>query len=162
MFNLLGPYKALSNPYTGVAAIFSSRILSGKPPIIYEDGMQMRDFVYVKDIANAYLKALETDFSGSHILNLGSGEQINIYDVAKQLSNLLSYDELPIISKKFRSGDIRNCFADIRKIKELILWEPKYSFEDGMKELLQWLLTVQKDDLGNDASIDLKKFGLLK
>ena len=89
MFNVYGPYQALSNPYTGVVAIFSSRILSNKSPIIYEDGLQMRDFVYVEDVANAYIDGLEKDFKGQHILNLGSGEQINIYDVAKELSKIL-------------------------------------------------------------------------
>lgn len=162
MFNVYGPYQALSNPYTGVVAIFSSRILSNKPPVIYEDGLQMRDFVYVEDVANAYIDAIETDFKGQHILNLGSGKQINIYNVAKELSKILKFDAPPEISNKFRSGDIRNCFGDITKIKEIIGWEPKHSMNEGMKKLLHWLVNVQKDNLGNDASTDLEKFGLLK
>jgi len=162
MFNVYGPYQALSNPYTGVVAIFSSHILSNKSPIIYEDGLQMRDFVYVEDVANAYINGLEKDFKGQHILNLGSGEQINIYDVAKELSKILKFDGKPDISNKFRSGDIRNCFGDITKIKQVIGWEPKHSINEGMKKLLKWLVTVQKNDLGSDASEDLEKFGLLK
>ena len=162
MFNVYGPYQALSNPYTGVVAIFSSRILSNQPPIIYEDGLQMRDFVYVEDVANAYIDALDTDFEGQHILNLGSGEQINIYNIAIELSKILQFNVKPTISNKFRSGDIRNCFADITKIKKVIGWKPQYSMNEGMKRLLSWLISVQKENLGNDASDDLKKFGLLK
>ncbi|MEM0171606.1 GDP-mannose 4,6-dehydratase [Thermofilum sp.] len=137
-FNVYGPRQSLRNPYTGVAAIFLSRLLNNKPPYVFEDGNQTRDFVHVKDIAQAVVLALEKSSANYLPLNVGSGRAISIRQIAELLAKLLNLKIEPIISNKFRKGDIRHCFADISKAKELLGYEPKISIEEGFKELVVW------------------------
>ncbi|MFQ6098429.1 MAG: NAD-dependent epimerase/dehydratase family protein, partial [Armatimonadota bacterium] len=134
-FNVYGPRQALSNPYTGVAAIFISRMLNGQPPIIFEDGLQSRDFVHVSDIVQANLLAMTQDAADYHAINVGSGQPITILDVARALGEALGFDSPPIIEGKFRAGDIRHCFSDISQARRLLGYEPKVAPQQGLANL---------------------------
>ena len=114
-FNVFGTRQALSNPYTGVLAIFASRFLNGKRPLIFEDGCQRRDFVSVYDIAQACRLALEVPEAAGQVFNVGGGRPYAIAEVAERMARALNCDHLiPEITGQYRAGDIRHCFADIR------------------------------------------------
>ena len=115
-FNVYGPRQALSNPYTGVVAIFSSRLLNRQPPLVFEDGRQTRDFVHVSDIVQANLLALDCDAAGGRVYNVGTGRATSVLHVAELLAELLGFGEQPEVLGQFRAGDIRHCFADISRI----------------------------------------------
>ena len=139
-FNVYGPYQALSNPYTGVLAIFASRLLNDRPPMVFEDGEQRRDFVSVHDVADACVLALRSERAVGRAVNIGSGESITVNEVARRVSRTLGKEHLvPEITGKYRVGDIRHCFADISLARDLLGFEPKISMEDGMAELAAWL-----------------------
>lgn len=161
-FNVYGPRQSLSNPYTGVAAIFLSRLKNNNPPIVYEDGLQTRDFISVYDIAGANVACLEDEKSFGKIFNLGTGKAITIEDIAKVLADLLKKKIVPQITEKFRSGDVRHCTADISLIKKALGWKPKWDFEKGMKDLIEWGEKEQSVDLFDQAAKELKSKGLLK
>lgn len=159
-FNVYGPRQALSNPYTGVLAIFAAELLKGRNPHIFEDGHQRRDFVNVRDVARACRLALESDASGE-TLNIGSGNDITILEVAHKLGRILGKEEIqPVISGRYRVGDIRHCFADITKATELIGYQPRVSFEDGLRELADWLEEQEVADHGIETSKELEARGL--
>jgi len=133
-FNVYGPRQALSNPYTGVAAIFSARILNGHPPVIYEDGLQSRDFIHVQDIVEATLLAMEkADFE---VFNVGTGRPLTVLEMARILIEKLGGEGLePQMVGRYRRGDIRHCYADISKIRERLGFAPQVGFEDGISDL---------------------------
>ena len=160
-FNVYGPRQALSNPYTGVCAIFSSRIKNNNSPIIFEDGLQSRDFVSVHDIVQANMLALNKSNANYDVFNVGSGKQATISGIATILTGLYGKKLLPNIVNKFRSGDIRHCFADISKIKKLG-FEPSVSIDAGMKELVDWGKTQEAEDHGDKAYRELKERGLVE
>jgi dTDP-L-rhamnose 4-epimerase len=138
-FNTYGPRQALSNPYTGVAAIFSARILNGNPPLIFEDGLQSRDFVHVKDIVRANLLALENPEADYEVFNVGTGRPFTILNLANTLLDRLGRSDMkPKIVQRFRTGDIRHCLADIAKIQK-IDYTPQISLEEGISDLIQWV-----------------------
>ena len=137
-FNVYGSRQALSNPYTGVAAIFCARLLNNRSPLIFEDGRQRRDFVHVQDVARAIVAAAENPVAGEAI-NIGSGESVSVFQVAKALAREMKKDIEPKILGKFRSGDIRHCFADISKAKRLLAWKPSLKFQCGVPELIEWV-----------------------
>lgn len=145
-FNIYGPRQALSNPYTGVAAIFSSRLLNGNPPIIFEDGEQSRDFVSVHDIVRALLLAGEREGAIGKALNIGSGEPVTINQVAATLARVLDVDVEPEVTGRYRVGDIRHCYADISRAREAMGFEPQVSFEQGMAELVEWLREQERPE----------------
>ncbi|HSR32614.1 MAG TPA: NAD-dependent epimerase/dehydratase family protein [Anaerolineae bacterium] len=139
-FNTYGPRQALSNPYTGVAAIFSGRLLNRQPPIIYEDGQQSRDFIHVKDIVQGLLLAMDKPEADYQVFNLGTGTPTSIGEVARLLSeHLVDGDIEPHILNQFRAGDIRHCYADVSKARSLLGFEPQISFGAGMADLLAWV-----------------------
>jgi dTDP-L-rhamnose 4-epimerase len=138
-FNVYGTRQALSNPYTGVCAIFSARLLNDQPPLIFEDGEQTRDFVHVSDIVQANLLALETDRANFETLNIGTGSPISITEIALMLARGLSKDIQPQVTGKYREGDIRHCVADISRAKTLLGYQPKVKLADGIPELLEWV-----------------------
>ena len=141
-FNVYGSRQALSNPYTGCAAIFTSRILNDKPPYIFEDGNQTRDFIHVKDIAKANLNALEHSNADYKAINIGTGKPISIKNLAETLIRLYNKSNLqPYVSNEYRKGDIRHCYADIQKAHKLLDYEPTVSPEDGLNELVEWAKT---------------------
>ncbi|MTI29072.1 NAD-dependent epimerase/dehydratase family protein [Fulvivirga kasyanovii] len=160
-FNVYGTRQALSNPYTGVLAIFSSRLLNDRPPLIFEDGHQQRDFVHVHDIARACRLALETPEAANEVFNIGSGNSYSISALAYQLAETLnkSYIE-PEITGEYRVGDIRHCFADISKATNILGYTPKVSLREGMKELATWLEDQMAVDHVDQAKEELASRGL--
>jgi dTDP-L-rhamnose 4-epimerase len=161
-FNVYGPRQALSNPYTGVVAIFSSRLLNRRPPLLYEDGRQTRDFVHVSDIVQANLLALGCEAAGGRIYNVGTGRATSVLQVAETLSELLDFAEKPEVLGTYRAGDIRHCVADISRIERELGYRPKVAFADGLRELLAWLRTQSADDAVEAASRELAARGLTR
>ncbi|QQR38038.1 NAD-dependent epimerase/dehydratase family protein [Devosia rhizoryzae] len=162
LFNVFGPGQALSNPYTGVLANFASRLINGQPPTIFEDGKQKRDFVHVRDVARAFRLALEQKSAAGHVINIGSGNAYAIADIANMLARAMGVPELqPEIMNKARSGDIRNCFADISKARELLGFEPQYRLEDSLDELAEWVREAQAVDRGAEMRRQLEERGLV-
>jgi dTDP-L-rhamnose 4-epimerase len=144
LFNAYGSRQALSNPYTGVAAIFISRLLNDQSPIIFEDGEQKRDFVHVLDVANAFATVLESDLEVWETCNVGSGEARTVNEIATTLARLLRRNIAPTILNQYRVGDIRHCFADISKLERLFGIRPQQDFEAGMTQLIEWVQTVNR------------------
>lgn len=161
-FNVYGPRQSLNNPYTGVCAIFSSRIKNGNSPLIFEDGNQTRDFIHVHDIALANQLVIETPKADMEVFNVGSGSPRSIKEVAELLIHLYQNKTLiPKVVEKYREGDIRHCYADISKIKQ-IGFEPQIKFEEGMKQLVEWGKRQESKDKFETAKFELEEKGLLK
>ena len=150
-FNIYGPRQALSNPYTGVAAIFSARLLNGEAPLIYEDGEQRRDFVSVHDIVRGLLLSAEEDAAVGKALNIGSGTPVSVREVAGTLARVMGAEVEPRVTGKYRVGDIRNCYADISLAREVLGYEPKVTFEQGMRELVDWLREQERPESAVEA-----------
>jgi dTDP-L-rhamnose 4-epimerase len=160
-FNIYGTRQSLSNPYTGVAAIFASRLMNRKPPVVFEDGQQMRDFVSVHDIAQANLLAMENSGADGHALNIGSGQPVTIREIAVELEAALGLD-LPIeITGKYRAGDIRHCFGDISLATQLLGYQPMTRLKEGIEELVAWLESQQASDHVDEAMERLTAHGLV-
>ena len=151
-----------SNPYTGVSVIFSTRIRNGKHPMIYEDGLQRRDFISVKDIVNANLIAMKSKAADYEIFNVGTGKATSILELAKKLIKLHGKDELkPVVTNEYRSSDVRHLFADINKIRSKLGFEPAIKLDDGLKELVEWLKKQKAVDRSDYAQKELKTRGLI-
>ena len=159
-FNVYGPRQSLSNPYTGVAAIFLSRVKNDKEPLIFEDGRQSRDFIYVSDIIEANILAMNKDEANYDFFNVGTGKPHSILDIAETIISLYDKNLKPEILGKFRAGDIRHCYSDISKISKKLGYRPNVSFEKGMKKLKSWSETQVARDLTEKAQDELKKRGL--
>ena len=155
-FNVYGTRQALSNPYTGVLAIFAARFLNEKPPLINEDGLQRRDFVSVRDVARACRLALEVPEAAGHAINIGSGSHFTIREIAMQLSQVLECTHIaPQITGKYRVGDIRNCFADISLARKVLGYKPQMTLTEGLRELAHWLADQTAVDHVADAHREL-------
>jgi dTDP-L-rhamnose 4-epimerase len=161
-FNVYGPRQALSNPYTGICAIFSARLMNDQAPIVFEDGEQTRDFVNVKDIARANLMALETDRGDYQSFNIGTGRPTSVKQIAELLARGLDKNIDPEIVGKYREGDIRHCVADISKAREILGYEPSIDLERGLEELLSWLATQKAEDRVAGATAELTRRALVK
>jgi dTDP-L-rhamnose 4-epimerase len=160
-FNAYGPDQALSNPYTGVLAIFAGRLLNGRPPLIYEDGEQRRDFVSVHDVARACALALARPEADGAVLNVGSGESVTVREVAQRLAAVVGREHVePEVTGKYRVGDIRHCYADIDHARETIGYAPQVSLDRGMAELAEWLEDQTADDRAEAAGRELAARGL--
>jgi dTDP-L-rhamnose 4-epimerase len=160
-FNVYGPRQALSNPYTGVLAIFAARLLNGRSPMVFEDGQQRRDFVHVHDVAQACRLALESETDGE-VFNIGSGQSRSIESVGSDLARVMGRSELrPQITGKFRAGDIRHCFADIEKSRRLLQFSPKVEFAEGLEDLADYLAGQIADDQVEKATEELARRGLV-
>ncbi len=159
-FNIYGTRQALSNPYTGVAAIFASRLLNDRPPLVFEDGNQMRDFVSVHDIVRANLLAMERKEADGMALNIGSGDPISVREVGSALAAALEVEIEPELTGKYRAGDIRHCFADITRAKEILGYDPKVKFAEGVRELVDWLREQPAEDKAAEAVQKLSVYGL--
>jgi dTDP-L-rhamnose 4-epimerase len=158
-FNVYGSRQSLSNPYTGACAIFTSRILNNKPPYIFEDGNQKRDFIHVKDIARANLKALENNNANYEAINIGTGKPVSIVELAETLTKLYNKTKLkPYISNESRKGDIRHCYADTTKAQKLLEFTHTINLQEGLTELAGWAKTHGWDaiDLFEKALQELK------
>jgi len=162
LFNVYGPRQALSNPYTGVLAIFASRLLNDRPPVVYEDGAQRRDFVHVGDVARAFRLALERDGADGRAVNIGSGRPTSILEIADTLARLLGKELEPELPGTFRAGDIRHCFADVSLARELLGFEAEVALEDGLAELAGWLETQPATDHFDRAAAELAERGLTR
>lgn len=139
LFNAYGSRQALSNPYTGVAAIFISRLMNDQPPLVFEDGRQMRDFVHVQDVAEAFATVLDDDREIWDVFNVGSGAPVSINEIAGVLARLLGKNIAPEVLNRYRVGDIRHCFGDISKIERTFGFRPRRSMDEGMEELISWV-----------------------
>ncbi len=159
-FNIYGTRQALSNPYTGVAAIFASRLLNQQPPLIFEDGEQQRDFVSIHDIVQANLLALAHPGKEPFVCNIGSGRPVTIAQVAQLLGGALGTSIQPSVTRKFRAGDIRHCYADISRARSILGYEPRVSHVEGFAELAQWLSGQQADDKAEASMLELTRYGL--
>jgi dTDP-L-rhamnose 4-epimerase len=159
-FNIYGTRQALSNPYTGVAANFASRIINGNPPLIFEDGRQLRDFVSVEDVVRANMLAMECSKADGMALNIGSGEPISIREVAAELARAMDSEIAAELTQKYRAGDVRHCFADISAARRLLGYRPRVRFADGLKQLVEWLCSQQPQDRAAEAVAQLSEFGL--
>jgi dTDP-L-rhamnose 4-epimerase len=162
-FNVYGQRQSLSNPYTGILSTFSSRIVNGKPPLIYEDGLESRDFVHVSDVVKATVLALEKTEANYDVFNVGSGRSATILEVANLLADKLESSLKPIVVGTYRKGDIRHCYADLTKTRGKLGYEPSKSLEEGISEFVQWV-KQQKDipDLSDIASNELASRKLLR
>jgi dTDP-L-rhamnose 4-epimerase len=160
-FNVYGPRQALSNPYTGVLAIFAARTLNGRAPLVNEDGLQRRDFVSVKDVAEACRLALTVDGAAGRVLNVGSGRSFTVLEVAERLAAAVGREDVdPEVTQRYRVGDIRHCFADIGEARRVLGYAPRVTFEDGLQELAAWLEGQIAHDRVGEASQELAARGL--
>jgi dTDP-L-rhamnose 4-epimerase len=138
-FNVYGPHQALSNPYSGVLAIFAARLLNERPPLIFEDGEQRRDFVYAGDVAEACRLALEVEGAVGRVFNIGSGQPVTIKQVARLLADTLGVPIEPEITGECRIGDVRHCFSDIGAARSVLGYRPQRQLDSGLAELVKWL-----------------------
>lgn len=161
LFNVYGPGQALSNPYTGVLAIFASRLLNGKPPLVFEDGRQRRDFVHVADVAEAFALALEHPAAAGQVYNIGSGESRTVSEVAALLARSMGRDIAPEVTGKARAGDIRHCFADTAKARRELGFAARQDFADGLAELAGWVASQTAVDRADEARRELEMRGLV-
>ncbi|BBC72812.1 dehydratase [Altererythrobacter sp. B11] len=162
LFNVYGPGQALSNPYTGVLAIFASRLLNGQPPLIFEDGEQRRDFVQVEDVARAFAEALARPEAAGGTFNIGSGQDRSVNEVASALARAMGREEIePEVVRKGRAGDIRHCFCDPSMARERLGFEARKSFEESLGELAEWVSHQTAEDRVATARSELEMRGLV-
>ncbi len=162
LFNVFGAGQALSNPYTGVLANFGARLLNRQPPMVFEDGEQRRDFVHVRDVARAFVLAMETPAAAGHVFNIGSGRTYTINQVARLLAAAMNVADLqPKLLGKARAGDIRHCFADIGKARALLGYAPAHPLEDTIAEFADWVRASRAADRGEVARRQLEAHGLV-
>lgn len=153
LFNAYGPRQALSNPYTGVAAIFASRLLNDRAPLVFEDGKQMRDFVHVRDVAEAFATVMTSQSDVWDAFNVGSGAAVSVNTIAHTLARLLRKNIAPHVLGKYRVGDIRHCYADIGKIAKAFGFRPRRDFDSGMEELVGWVAAQSVPTDGAERSL---------
>jgi len=159
-FNTYGPRQALSNPYTGVLAIFAARLLNDAPPLVFEDGRQQRDFVSVHDVARACRLAYESERAGE-VYNVGSGMAQPIVELAQRTARVLGKERIePRVTGKYRVGDIRHCTADISRARRDLGYEPQVGLDEGLAELAEWLAGRSAEDRVQEAGHELAARGL--
>jgi dTDP-L-rhamnose 4-epimerase len=161
-FNAYGTRQSLSNPYTGVMAIFSSRLLNGNAPLVFEDGGQSRDFVHVSDIVAANLLAMQREAAVGGVFNVGTGRATSVLEIGRLLARELGLAIEPEISGRFRAGDIRHCIADPSAAARDLGFEARTALADGMRELLAWLRTQAPEDRVDGARAELEARGLTR
>jgi dTDP-L-rhamnose 4-epimerase len=161
LWNAYGPGQALSNPYTGVLAIFASRLLNGQSPMIFEDGQQRRDFVHVADVARAFLLALDSPAAVGETFNIGSGEDRTVTEVAQLLAEAMGVKAHPEIIDQMRLGDIRHCIPDLSKAEKVLNYRPRENFTAGLAELAEWVARQEAQDRVADARRELELRGLV-
>jgi dTDP-L-rhamnose 4-epimerase len=159
-FNVYGPRQSLSNPYTGVLAIFAAQLLNRHDPLIFEDGLQRRDFVSVHDVARACVLALDAPDAAGQVFNIGSGESYTVREVASLLSDAIGCDCVPEVCGRYRVGDVRHCFSDISLARERLGYSPRVSLPEGLGELAEWLRGQVADDRVGQARQELAARGL--
>jgi len=160
LFNTYGTRQALSNPYTGVLAIFAARLLNDRPPRIFEDGLQRRDFVSVHDVARAFRLALERDGADGSAVNVGSGQSVTVREIGERLAAAMGKQIEPELTGEYRLGDIRHCYADISHARGTLGYEPEVALEGGMGEIAAWVEGRVADDRVGAATEELARRGL--
>jgi dTDP-L-rhamnose 4-epimerase len=158
---IYGPRQALTNPYTGVAAIFAARLLNGRAPLVFEDGRQLRDLVHVGDVVRATLLAMDAPRAPGHAINVASGERLRILDLARHLAAELAPGIEPRVTEEFRTGDIRHCYADLTRARDLLGVEPARTLAAGLPELAEWVAVQTADERGDQALAELRARGLV-
>ncbi len=161
-FNVFGSRQALSNPYTGVAAIFMGRLKNGNPPLVFEDGRQSRDFIHVHDVADSVLAALEAPPARSGVCNVCTGRPVTIAEVAERLASRLGVDVAPRLVGRYRAGDIRHCIGDPRCAEELLGFRARLSFDEGLDELLAWSAGQAAEDRVEASFAEMERQGLVR
>jgi dTDP-L-rhamnose 4-epimerase len=162
LFNVYGPGQALSNPYTGVLAIFASRLLNGERPMIFEDGEQRRDFIHVSDVARAFADALVLPDAKGRTFNIGSGQDRSVTEVARALARAMGKNDIaPVIIGKARVGDIRHCFCDTRLAADTLGFQARQDFAKGLAELAAWVQAQTAEDRVSQARAELEARGLV-
>ena len=159
--NIYGPRQALANPYTGVAAIFAARVLAGQRPRVFEDGAQLRDLVHVSDVVDATLAAMDADAAPGHAINVATGRQVGVLELARQITSALGSQLEPDVTGEYRLGDIRHCFADVGLSRELLGFAAQRELRDGIPELADWVAAQTVDERGDDALAELRARGLV-
>jgi dTDP-L-rhamnose 4-epimerase len=158
--NVYGPGQSLKNPYTGILSIFTRLALQNEEINIFEDGIESRDFVHIEDVVNATVSCLKIQEKGQHILNVGSGVPVTVLEVAKEIVSYLKSNSEIKISGAFREGDIRHNFADLKLIKQITGFEPKWGFKEGLHSFIDWAL--EQNDIPKDTTDYKKSLGELK
>jgi len=161
-FNVYGPGQALSNPYTGVGAIFSSRLLNNRSPLIFEDGLQSRDFIHVSDIVDGIVRSLDSDRAVGHAVNLGTGRPVTVAEIAALLADHLEKEIEPEYPGTYRAGDIRHCYADTTLAEELLGFRAAVRLEDGISDLVEWVRGQTAIDNVDAAASELTARGLAR
>jgi dTDP-L-rhamnose 4-epimerase len=162
LFNTYGPYQALSNPYTGVLSNFAARILNHQRPLVYEDGRQKRDFVSVYDVARAFRLAIERPEASGRAINISSGAEMTILEIAERTIRAVGGNGIePEITGRYRSGDIRHCFADVSAARAVLGWTPEVTLEKGLEDLSGWIEGQTAADRALEARAELSARGLL-
>jgi dTDP-L-rhamnose 4-epimerase len=159
--NIYGPRQALGNPYTGVAAIFASRVRAGRRPTVFEDGGQMRDLVHVSDVVRATLAAMHEPGAVGTPLNVATGRGVTIAELAFRVAGALGSDLAPEVTGEFRAGDIRHCVADTSRARDALGFEATVALEEGLPELAEWVAGQTPVDRGDEALADLRARGLV-
>ncbi|MBD3353461.1 MAG: NAD-dependent epimerase/dehydratase family protein [Candidatus Lokiarchaeota archaeon] len=164
-FNVLGPRQALSNPYTGVCAIFATSLLCGNQPLVYEDGKQSRDFVNVLDIVQALIKSMDSVSAEHQVFNVGTGISTSIYALAERLCKMIDPKIQPKIIGKARFGDIRHCIADISKIRKTLNYEPRFTVDESLRQVIRWIeqekRNITLEDKSKETKDELEKKGII-
>ncbi|MEW5850769.1 MAG: SDR family NAD(P)-dependent oxidoreductase [Myxococcota bacterium] len=161
--NTYGSRQALQNPYTGVAAIMSMRLLNNKAPVIFEDGAQLRDLTHVSDVVAANIAAAEAGPEADYEpFNIGTGRSVTVLHMARTLAKKLGREIEPEVTGQFREGDIRHCLADVSKARRLLSWEARVTFDDGADELATWAAGERPADLTEKANAELREKGLIR
>lgn len=159
--NVYGDRQSLRNPYTGILSIFANRMRQNLPISIFEDGKESRDFVHVSDVVHAICRALDAPVEGFHAVNIGSGQPTSVLEVAERLRTLLKSDSEIRVSGEFRSGDIRHCYAELSRARELLGFVPATTFDEGLRQFAVWVLTQPVvEDRSRDAQAELIAHGL--
>jgi dTDP-L-rhamnose 4-epimerase len=160
--NVYGPRQALGNPYTGVAAIFAARILSGRRPMVFEDGGQIRDLVHVSDVVRATLAAMDSEHAPGNAINVAAGRRIEIGELARSLARELGHPDLePELPGEFRAGDIRHCLADTTRARELLGFEAETELAEGLPELAEWVGAQTVTERGDEAVAEMRARNLV-
>jgi dTDP-L-rhamnose 4-epimerase len=160
--NVYGPRQALANPYTGVAAIFAARVLNGRPPLVFEDGHQLRDLVHVSDVVRATVAAMEAPRAPGHAINVATGARVRIGELAARIASALGSGIAPHVTGEYRAGDIRHCFADVGLARDLLGFEARTTLEEGLPGLAAWVESSGASERGDEALSDLRARGLVR
>lgn len=161
--NVYGPGQSLTNPYTGILSIFSTRIKNGNGINIFEDGKETRDFVYIEDVVDATILGMEVPEANGHVFNVGTGIATDVLTVANTLCEKYGINVPITVSGNYRLGDIRHNFADITAARQILGFEPKWSFSDGIEQFTNWVNQQEVNEDNYETSIEeMKKKGLYK